>query len=69
MATNTSSNGRDPAAGVVDVHGRTTAERRADEARCPICGAPPTKRVASSGFGLPHDVCGNCGHDFKEWTL
>lgn len=36
---------------------------------CPRCKAPATRRVLSSGFGKPHDVCGACGHDFEERTL
>ena len=35
---------------------------------CPTCGAKPSRRVASSGFGQPHDVCGQCGREFEEFT-
>ncbi len=36
---------------------------------CPRCGAGPERRVASGGFGAPHPVCGQCGHDFhgERW--
>lgn len=33
--------------------------------RCPRCGEGADKRIASSGFGLPHDVC-VCGYEFTE---
>jgi uncharacterized protein (DUF983 family) len=36
---------------------------------CPQCGAKAERRVLSSGFGQPHDVCGACGYDFEERTL
>ena len=36
---------------------------------CPRCGASKDARVASSGFGQPHDVCSKCGHDFEESTV
>lgn len=39
------------------------------DSRCPRCLADRKKRVASSGFGQPHDVCGQCGYDFEEYTL
>ena len=32
---------------------------------CPQCGDDTSRRVKSSGFGEPHDVCGKCGH---EWS-
>lgn len=32
---------------------------------CPQCGAGRDKRVPSSGFGQPHDVC-VCGFEFLE---
>ncbi len=31
---------------------------------CPQCGASPDRRVASSGFGVPHPICSQCGHEF-----
>ena len=34
------------------------------DGRCPQCRAEKTRRVKSAGFGQPHDVCGQCGHDF-----
>lgn len=40
--------------------------RRSD--KCPRCGSAKDKRVASSGFGMPHDVCSVCGHEFEEFT-
>lgn len=39
------------------------------DTNCPTCRASRDRRVPSSGFGEPHDVCGKCGHDFDEWTL
>jgi transcription elongation factor Elf1 len=39
------------------------------DTKCPRCHAAASKRVLSAGFGNPHDVCGNCGHDFEERTL
>lgn len=36
--------------------------------RCPNCRASRGKRVPSSGFGDPHDVCGSCGYEFEEFT-
>jgi hypothetical protein len=52
----------DPADRLVDASGDPV--RRRDD-RCPQCGADPSVRVASSGFGrVRHDVCGRCGHDF-----
>ncbi len=36
------------------------------DARCPACGAGADQRVASSGFGTPHEVCVNCGHEGFE---
>lgn len=35
---------------------------------CPRCGSLPSFRVASAGFGYPHDVCKVCGFEFTEWT-
>ncbi len=35
---------------------------------CPRCHAAKEKRVPSSGFGSPHDVCGACGFEFEEFT-
>ena len=43
--------------------------RQTVSADCPSCRAPKNKRVLSSGFGHPHDVCGVCGHDFEERTI
>jgi len=33
---------------------------------CPVCGEGPDKRTAAGGFGQPHEVCTQCGHEFKE---
>jgi len=41
------------------------ARTKASE-HCPRCGAKPEKRVASSGFGAAHPVCGSCGHEFVD---
>lgn len=42
--------------------------RREASTLCPQCQAPKDRRVRSSGFGAPHDVCGKCGYEFEEWT-
>lgn len=39
--------------------------RKADT-RCPSCRADKDRRVLSAGFGIPHDVCGQCGYEFVE---
>jgi uncharacterized protein (DUF983 family) len=52
---------------IVDPSGRPA--RKAQTTDCPGCGAPKTKRRLSSGFGEPHDICGECGHDFDERTI
>ena len=39
------------------------------ETTCPRCHAAKDRRVPSGAFGALHDVCGQCGHDFEEWTL
>ena len=52
---------------IVDGHGKPA--RQAIDTACPQCRAPKDRRVLSAGFGSPHDVCGNCGHDFEERTL
>jgi len=56
----------DPADRLVDARGQ--AVRRHND-HCPKCYAAPATRVASSGFGRPHDVCGMCGHEFAEDTV
>jgi rubredoxin len=58
----------DPAAALVDASGRPAFERRAEDQQCPRCHASPDRRVRSGGFGIVHDVCGNCGYDFEELT-
>ena len=52
---------------ILDAHGQPA--RKATSTDCPNCRAKRDKRVRSSGFGQPHDVCGKCGHDFEEYTL
>lgn len=42
--------------------------RAPENDNCPRCGCGSEKRVASGGFGLRHDVCSNCGHEFEEFT-
>ena len=62
MTTTPNAERPDPAAALVDADGQPI--RRKDD-RCPRCGADPSVRVASSGFGRRvHDICGRCGHDF-----
>ncbi len=51
---------------ILDPQGRPA--RVAVDTACPQCGAATDRRVLSSGFGSPHDVCGACGHDFAERT-
>jgi hypothetical protein len=57
----------DPADRLVDDTGRPV--RHAHDLRCPCCQAVPATRVASSGFGRPHDVCGMCGYEFADDTV
>lgn len=53
---------QDPADRLVDERG--DAIRRRND-RCPRCGADPSTRVPSAGFGrVRHELCGRCGHDF-----
>jgi uncharacterized protein (DUF983 family) len=47
---------------ILDARGEP-ARTPANEA-CPDCGKGPDKRIPSGGFGVPHPVCSNCGH---EW--
>ena len=51
--------------GLVGPDGRPSPPRSRD---CPNCGAGPDRRVLSSGFGAPHDLCRACGHQFDERT-
>ena len=57
----------DPAARLTDEAGRPL---RPSKGGCPGCGAPPSKRVASSGFGHPHPICSVCGYEFhdEQWV-
>ena len=57
----------DQASALVDPAGR--ALRTKDTGACPSCRANRDRRVLSGGFGEPHDVCGQCGHEFQERTL
>ena len=41
-----------------------TPLRRATD-QCPECRSGADRRVPSAGFGLPHDVCSRCGHEFS----
>ena len=48
--------------------------RVALDTRCPRCGVEcpegdTAKRVASCGFGTPHDVCRKCGYEFEGLTV
>ena len=52
---------------IVDPSGRPA--RKAQSTDCPGCSAPKAKRRLSSGFGAPHDICGECGFDFPERTI
>lgn len=52
----------DPASALTDAAGRPL---RPSSGRCPRCGAPPSRRVASSGFGQPYPICALCGYEFK----
>ena len=60
--------GTDPADDLVNAQGRSVARDRRERRRCPQCGAGPERRVASAGFGLPHPVCGKCGHEWCSET-
>ena len=40
--------------------------RRPKTETCPRCGAGPKKRTASSGFGIAHPVCGQCGYEWLD---
>lgn len=42
---------------------------KVDRSACPGCGADRSKRVASGGFGEPHDVCRECGYEWQELTV
>ena len=56
---------RDPASVLVTPTGSPLKVTRATAVPCPKCGAPPSKRVASAGFGTDiHDVCNVCGWEF-----
>ena len=59
----------DPGAGLVLPNGMP-ATPSADTA-CPTCLASADRRQASGGFGVPHPVCGVCGHEFHDevWSV
>jgi len=50
---------------LVDPTGRP-ARPSAVPGPCPQCGAALSLRVASSGFGVPHPVCGRCGYEWPD---
>jgi transposase-like protein len=52
-----------PAPVIVGADGRPA---RGPDKRCPQCKAGPDRRVASSGFGVPHPVCGCCGYEWHD---
>jgi len=55
---------RDPADLLVDRFGAPVRVTPETAQPC-ACGAPPSRRVRSAGFGPDvHDVCGACGHEF-----
>lgn len=57
----------EPTRAILDASGRPArATVRTD---CPRCHAPASERVASAGFGSPHDVCRQCGHEFDVLTV
>jgi uncharacterized protein (DUF983 family) len=47
---------------LVDAYGRPVIRPVGPDPACPQCRG--TRRIASSGFGLPHPVCSQCGY---EW--
>jgi hypothetical protein len=49
---------------LVDPFGRPVTEKDLGAGACPGCGSSPDDRVASGGFGTPHEVCKRCGHEF-----
>jgi len=50
---------------IVDPQGKPARQAKAQDDRCPQCGAGREKRVASGGFGQPpHPICAGCGY---EW--
>jgi predicted RNA-binding Zn-ribbon protein involved in translation (DUF1610 family) len=40
--------------------------RTAKTEACPQCGAGPTSRIASCGFGVRRPVCGVCGYKLED---
>ena len=52
---------------ILDANGKPA--RQAASKVCPQCGAGPDLRVPSAGFGVPHPVCGRCGHEWpaERW--
>ena len=58
---------RPDAVELVDPQGKPARAARASI--CPHCGSGPDRRVASSGFGVPHPICGHCGYEFHGERL
>lgn len=53
-----------PTSVLVDAQGRPLSRRAVETAGCPRCRG--TKRIASAGFGVPHPVCAQCGHEWPD---
>lgn len=54
---------------LVDPQGRPIKRGRQASTACPHCSAKADRRVLSAGFGDPHDVCGQCGHEWPDERL
>ena len=55
----------DTPSSLVDATGRPWSTASRVPEYCPRCHAGTDKRVLSGGFGQPHDVCTQCGHEFS----
>lgn len=51
--------------GVLDAYGRPAEAHVRANTTCPDCQAGPECRVPSGGFGVVHEVCRVCGHEFE----